>query len=147
MPVRPDFYYAQIALTTLPQKADYLLRYSESLPIAIVEAKDEDHSVGAGLQQAMGYAEKLGLLFAYSSNGHGYDEWDFTTNTQRTFSMEEFPKPEELWQRLCEFRSLDANRPVNPLLSPYWRDPTGKKVMRYYQEVAVNRTIEAILKG
>ena len=131
----------------LPQKADYLLRYSESLPIAIVEAKDEDHSVGAGLQQAMGYAEKLGLLFAYSSNGHGYDEWDFTTNTQRTLSMEEFPKPEELWQRLCEFRSLDANRPVNPLLNSYWRDPTGKKVMRYYQEVATNRTIEAILKG
>lgn len=131
----------------MPQKADYLLRYSESLPIAVVEAKDEDHAVGAGLQQAMGYAEKLGLLFAYSSNGHGFEEWDFTTNTQRSLGIAEFPTPEELWQRLCAYRALDANRPVNPLLHPYWRDPTGKKMMRYYQEVAVNRTIEAILKG
>ena len=130
-----------------PQKADYLLRYSESLPIAVVEAKDEDHAVGSGLQQAMGYAEKLGLLFAYSSNGHGFEEWDFTTNTQRSIEIVDFPTPDQLWQRLCEFRALDANRPVNPLLHPYWRDPTGKKMMRYYQEVAVNRTIEAILKG
>ncbi|HML39859.1 MAG TPA: DEAD/DEAH box helicase family protein [Bellilinea sp.] len=130
-----------------PQKADYLLRYSESLPIAVVEAKDEEHAVGAGLQQAMGYAEKLGLLFAYSSNGHGFEEWDFTNNTQRSIGMTEFPTPEELWQRLCVYRALDANRPVNPLLHPYWRDPTGKKMMRYYQEVAVNRAIEAIVKG
>lgn len=130
-----------------PQKADYLLRYSESLPIAVVEAKDEDHAVGAGLQQAMGYAEKLGLLFAYSSNGHGFEEWDFTTNTQRSLEIGAFPTPEELWQKLCAYQALDANRPTNPLLHPYWRDPTGKKLMRYYQEVAVNRTVEAILKG
>jgi type I restriction enzyme R subunit len=130
-----------------PQKADYLLRYSESLPIAVVEAKDEDHAVGAGLQQAMGYAEKLGLLFAYSSNGHGFEEWDFTTNTQQSLGLNEFPDPDKLWKQLCDYRALDANRPVNPLLHPYWRDPTGKKNMRYYQEVAVNRTIEAILKG
>ena len=130
-----------------PQKADYLLRYGESLPIAIVEAKDEDHAVGAGLQQAMGYAEKLGLLFAYSSNGHGFEEWDFTTNTQRSLAVDQFPTPDELWKKLCDYRILDANRPVNPLLQSYWRDPTGKKNMRYYQEVAVNRTIEAILKG
>jgi type I restriction enzyme R subunit len=130
-----------------PQKADYLLRYGESLPIAVVEAKDEDHVAGAGLQQAMGYAEKLGLLFAYSSNGHGFEEWDFTSNTQRSLVADQFPTPEELWKKLCDYRILDANRPVNPLLQPYWRDPTGKKLMRYYQEVAVNRTIESILKG
>lgn len=130
-----------------PQKADYLLRYGEALPIAVVEAKDEDHAIGAGLQQAMGYAEKLGLLFAYSSNGHGFEEWDFTSNTQRSLGVDEFPTPDELWKKLCDYRILDANRPVNPLLQPYWRDPTGKKMMRYYQEVAVNRTIESILKG
>jgi type I restriction enzyme R subunit len=62
-----------------PLKADYLLRYGASLPIAVVEAKDEEHLSGAGLQQAMGYAEKLGLYFAYASNGHGFEEWDFTT--------------------------------------------------------------------
>lgn len=130
-----------------PVKADYLLRYSESLPIAAVEAKDEEHAVGAGLQQAMGYAEKMGLLFAYSSNGHGFEEWDFSTNTQRSFGMDEMPSPEALWERLCAIREMDAHRPVNPLLHSYWRDPSGKKLMRYYQEVAVNRTIEAILKG
>jgi type I restriction enzyme, R subunit len=130
-----------------PVKADYLHRYSESLPIATVEAKDEEHPVGAGLQQAMGYAKKLGVLFAYSSNGHGFEEWDFTTNTQRSFGISEMPTPDELWERLCAFRALDAHRPVNPLLHPYWRDPTGRKMMRYYQEVTVNRTIEAILKG
>ncbi len=66
-----------------PVKADYLLRYSESLPIAVVEAKDEEHTPGAGFQQAMEYARKQGLYFAYASDGHGWVEWDFTSNTQR----------------------------------------------------------------
>jgi len=130
-----------------PKKADYLLRYSESLPIAIVEAKDEEHTPGAGLQQAKAYAEKLGLYFAYSSNGHGIEEWDFTANTQHSLPMDAMPAPDELWQRLCAFRQLEARRTANPLLQPYWRDPTGRKQIRYYQEVAVNRVIEQILKG
>ncbi len=130
-----------------PVKADYLLRYSESLPIAVVEAKDESHTPGAGLQQAMEYARKQGLYFAYASNGHGWVEWDFATNTQRELPMDRFPPPEELWRRLCEYRALEANRPANPQLQPYWHDPTGIKQMRYYQEVAVNRVVEAILKG
>lgn len=130
-----------------PLKADYVLRYSESLPIAVVEAKDESHTPGAGLQQAQEYALKQGLYFAYASNGHGWVEWDFTTNTQRELPMDQFPLPEELWRRLCEYRALEANRPANPLLQPYWHDPAGVKQMRYYQEVAVNRVVEAILKG
>ena len=130
-----------------PKKADYLLRYSESLPIAVVEAKDEEHTPGAGLQQAKEYAEKLGVLFAYSSNGHGFEEWDFTTNTQRSLAMADIPTPDALWQRLCEYQALEAHKAANPLLHPYWRDPSGKKKIRYYQEVAVNRVIERILKG
>lgn len=130
-----------------PKKADYLLRYSESLPIAIVEAKDEEHTPGAGLQQAQAYAEKLGLFFAYSSNGHGIEEWDFTMNTQRSLPMNGMPTPEALWQRLCNYRQLEAQRTANPLLQNYWRDPSGKKQVRYYQEVAVNRVIEQILKS
>ena len=125
------------------KKADYILRYQESFPVAVVEAKDEDHDPGAGLQQAKDYAQILGLLFAYSTNGHGIEEWDFTTNTQRTLAA--FPSPEELWARLCAFKALDAARLRNPLLTPYCT--RNGKTPRYYQEVAINNTIEAILQG
>lgn len=125
------------------KKADYILRYQESFPIAVVEAKDEDHDPGAGLQQAKDYALILGLFFAYSTNGHGIEEWDFTTNTQRTLAA--FPSPEELWDRLCAFKALDAARLRNPLFTPYCT--RGGKTPRYYQEVAINNTIEAILQG
>jgi type I restriction enzyme R subunit len=130
-----------------PKKADYLLRYAESLPIAVLEAKDEEHTPGAGLQRAQAYAEMLELEFAYSSNGHGIEEWDFTTNTQRSLGMDEMPTPEALWQRLCDYRALQVQRAANPLLHPYWHDPAGQKRIRYYQEVAVNRVLEGILKG
>lgn len=125
------------------KKADYILRYQESFPIAVVEAKDEEHEPGAGLQQAKDYAQILGLQFAYSTNGHGIEEWDFTTNTQTT--LDAYPSPDELWQRLCAFKALDAARPSNPLLTPYCA--RGGKMPRYYQEVAINNTIEAILQG
>lgn len=125
------------------KKADYLLRFTESFPIATVEAKAEDLEPGAGLQQSKDYAQILGLSFAYSTNGHGIEEWDFTTNTQR--SLETFPSPEELWQRVCAAKALDSARPRNPLLYPYCTQE-GKKP-RYYQEVAINRTIEDIQNG
>ncbi len=125
------------------KKADYILRYEESFPIAVVEAKDEDHAPGAGLQQAKDYALILGLFFAYSTNGHGIEEWDFTTNTQRTLTA--FPSPDELWTRLCAFKALDDARTHNPLLAPYCSK--GGKTPRYYQEVAINNAIEAILQG
>lgn len=125
------------------KKADYLLRYTESFPIATVEAKAEDLEPGAGLQQSKDYAQILGLSFAYSTNGHGIEEWDFTTNTQR--SLTAFPSPDDLWQRLCAAKALDAARPRNPLLYPYCT--TEGKYPRYYQEVAINRTIEAIQNG
>ncbi|MDX2115705.1 MAG: DEAD/DEAH box helicase family protein [Planctomycetota bacterium] len=125
------------------KKADYLLRYQESFPIAVVEAKDEDHEPAAGLQQAKDYAQILGLHFAYSTNGHGIEEWDFTTNTQ--CSLTTYPSPSDLWQRLCAYKTLDAARVRNPLLTPYCTK--GGKAPRYYQEVAINNTIEAILQG
>lgn len=125
------------------KKADYMLRYSESFPIAVVEAKAEDSEPGTGLQQAKDYAQILGLLFAYSSNGHGIEEWDFTSNTQR--SLDRYPTPDELWERLCAFKSLEAGRARNPLLTPYHIQEG--RTPRYYQEVAVNRTIESILQG
>lgn len=136
-------HHAQLA----PKKADYLLRFSESLPIGVVEAKDEDHTPGAGLQQAKEYAEMLGVSFAYSSNGHGLEEWDFTTSAQRSLLMDQMPTPDQLWQRLCAYRMIQAQQSAIPLLQSYWKDPAGRKKIRYYQEVAVNRTIEQILKG
>lgn len=125
------------------KKADYLLRFTESFPIATVEAKAEDLEPGAGLQQSKDYAQILGLSFAYSTNGHGIEEWDFTTNSQRTLTA--FPSPDGLWQRLCAAKALDAARPRNPLLHPYCTKEG--KYPRYYQEVAINRTIEAIQNG
>lgn len=125
------------------KKADYILRYEESFPIAVVEAKAEDLEHGAGLQQAKDYAQILGLSFAYATNGHGIEEWDFTTNTQH--SLDAYPSPNELWQRLCASKALDSKQPANPLLMPYCAK--GGKLPRYYQEVAINRTIEALMRG
>ncbi|MFA7234207.1 MAG: DEAD/DEAH box helicase family protein [Terrimicrobiaceae bacterium] len=125
------------------KKADYLLRYQESLPIGVVEAKAEEFEPATGLQQAKDYAQRLGLLFAYSTNGHGIVEWDFTTNTQTELNA--FPSPEDLWQRLCAHQAITSAMPLHPLLAPYCA--TGGKLPRYYQEVAINRTIEAILRG
>lgn len=125
------------------KKADYLLRYTESFPIAVVEAKSDELEPASGLQQAKGYAEILGLNFAYSTNGLGIEEWDFTTNTQR--SLDRYPSPDELWERLCAYKALNAARQRNPLLEPYCIQ--DGKTPRYYQEVAINRTIECILQG
>ncbi len=126
-----------------PKKADYLLRYSDSFPIATLEAKDESHSPGAGLQQAKEYAQTMELRFAYSSNGHGIEEYDFVTNVQR--SLDRFPSPDELWARLTAGRPTSRAQAANPLLTPYHRE-IGGKTPRYYQEIAINRVVEAVLR-
>ena len=127
-----------------PKKADYLLRYSDSFPIATLEAKDESHSPAAGLQQAREYARTLGVRFAYSSNGHGIEEYDFGTNVRR--NLDRFPSPDELWARLTAGQPISRAKATNPLLTPYHRE-IGGKVPRYYQEIAINRVIEAVLRG
>lgn len=129
-----------------PKKADYLLMYAPEIPLAIVEAKDTQHTVGAGLQQAMGYASSLDVPFAYSTNGKGFVEHDFTTGKERTFSMDEFPTPEELWRRSCMAKGLDTQYGQEIVTAPYYRAP-GVNTPRYYQRNAVNRTLEAIARG
>lgn len=125
--------------------ADYLLFYNGAFPIAVVEAKDESHSQYDGLQQAKDYAEQLKLLFAYSTNGHGIEEFDFTINTQR--SIEKFPSPSELYARFLSFnKTLSAKLDKNPLEYPIYYSPSGKNP-RYYQLIAIQKTIEAILTG
>ena len=81
------------------KRADYILYYKSNLPIAVVEAKDNKHSIGDGMQQAINYADILDLQFAYSSNGDGFIEHDMKSGTEREISLEEFPSPEELWNR------------------------------------------------
>ncbi|HIC90830.1 MAG TPA: hypothetical protein EYP21_01955, partial [Syntrophaceae bacterium] len=138
------------------KKADYILRYAKSLPIAVVEAKDESHSPLDGIQQAKDYAEMLGVTFAYPTNGHGIEEFDFITNQQ--MSLERFPRPEELWNRYVNWKKdvkflfkmgepgVTWRMSKDPLLHPYYHEPGGKKP-RYYQETAIREIIEAILKG
>lgn len=127
-----------------PQKrADYLLRYTRDFMVAVVEAKPKYKKPGDGLQQAKEYAEILGLKFAYATNGEGIIEFDYTTGLEK--EIESFPSPDALWKRFCAAESILDDSVKQRLLSPYHHTPG--KTPRYYQEIAVNRSIEAILKG
>ena len=136
----------QVTMRGKPKKADYVLSYTPDLPLAIVEAKDTNHSVGAGLQQAMGYAESLDIPFAYSSNGMGFIEHDFFTGKERNLGMDAFPAPAELWARYCSAKGIAAGQAASTITTPYYYEHGGNSP-RYYQRIAVNRTIEAIAKG
>ena len=127
------------------KKADYLLSLDDNLPIAIVEAKDNNKPLGGGMQQAMEYAQILDLPFAYSSNGDGFLEHDFITNTERELSLDEFPTPEELKKRWLESKNFTAEQ-LSVVSQPFYSDPYTYEP-RYYQRIAVNRTVEAIAKG
>jgi type I restriction enzyme R subunit len=126
-----------------PQKrADYLLRYTRDFPIAVIEAKAEYLSPGTGLQQAKDYAEILGLKFAYATNGHGIIEFDYLTGLEQEITR--FPAPAELWERLAASQGLDEGK-QNRLLTPF--NHLSGKSPRYYQEIAINRAVQAILQG
>ena len=132
-----------------PKFADYVLYANKATPIAIVEAKDANHSVSHGLQQAMTYAQMLDVKFAYSSNGEGFAEHDFLTGKERTFAMDEFPTKEELVERYKNGAN-DGNG-LNEQELAIIEQPfcTGQNIFppRYYQRNAVNRTVGAIAKG
>ena len=124
------------------KRADYLLRYTRDIPIAVVEAKADYKAPGQGLGQAKDYAQTLGLKFAYSTNGHGIVEFDFLTGTERT--LDAFPTPDELWQRLKSNQGISDDQEAK-VLSPGYHSPG--RTLRYYQEVAVNRTVQAVVQG
>lgn len=127
-------------------RADYLLFYKPNIPIAVIEAKDNTHTVGAGLQQALGYAETLRVPFVFSSNGDGFVFHDKTALGERiesNLTLDEFPSPDALWKRYCSWKGL-TQKAEQVVLQDYFdggRDP------RYYQVNAVNAAIEAIAKG
>ncbi|MFV8814477.1 EcoAI/FtnUII family type I restriction enzme subunit R [Aerococcus urinaeequi] len=127
------------------KRSDYLLSYKPNLPIAIVEAKDNKHSIGSGLQQAINYGDILDVPFVYSSNGDGFIEHDMLTGTERELRLHEFPSPKELWNRYKDFHGIDE-RQEEIITEPYYF-AEGDKTPRYYQRIAVNRAVEAIAKG
>lgn len=129
------------------KKADYLLSHlAGQMSLAIVEAKDEEHTIGDGMQQAMDYAEILHIPFAYSSNGHGFIEHDFLTGTEREISMAEFPTPDELWNRYIAYKNYNANQ-INIITTPDYFDPMTKMVPRYYQRIAIDTTVQKVAEG
>ncbi len=125
------------------KRADYLLRYARDFMIAVVEAKAAYKLPGDGLQQAKNYAEGLGLKFAYSTNGHGIVEFDFTTGKER--ELESFPGPAELWQRFRAAERIADDETAGKILTP--ANAAVGKGQRYYQEIAINRALQAILQG
>lgn len=131
------------------KKADIILYYKSNIPIAVIEAKDNKHSVGAGMQQGLDYAEILDIPVAYSSNGDGFLEHDRTKSTgqiETELSLENFPAPEELWLRYKKFKGIETSEQERISSHDYFIDGSGRKP-RYYQQIAVNRTVEAIARG
>ena len=130
------------------KRADYILYYKPNLPLAVIEAKHNNHGIEDGMQQALEYAEMLDLPFAYSSNGDGFIEHDRTViegTVERELTLDEFPSPENLWQRYCAWKGI-KNENQYLIIQDYYTDISGK-ALRYYQTKAINRTIEAIAKG
>ena len=124
------------------KRADYLLRYTRDLVLAVVEAKTDYKAPGDGMQQAKDYAQILGLRYAYATNGHGIIEFDFSTGLETPRA--DFPRPEELWARLRADQKL-TDAQLDPVLAPY--NLQAGKIPRYYQDLAIRRVVQAIAQG
>lgn len=127
------------------KSADYLLFHKNNYPLAIVEAKDATKEVAHGIQQAIDYARILDVPFAYSSNGMGFVEHDMKKGTERQLSMAEFPTPEELWNRYKG--NYEITESVEEIIKQPYFYREGINRPRYYQRIAINRTVEAVAKG
>ncbi len=130
------------------RRADYILVYKPNIPLALIEAKDNNHAVGDGMPQALDCAETLDIPFVYSSNGDAFLEHDRTVTTgavTREIPLDQFPTPAELWARYCKAKGLVAAEQV-VAIQDYFDDGSGK-TPRYYQRIAINRTVEAISRG
>lgn len=151
--IRCEYYYTagkinvreNIAQRGKGKKVDYLLSYKANIPIAIVEAKDNNVLASHGIQQGMDYAQDLDIPFAYSSNGDEFYEHDMITGEERTIPMNEFPTPKELWERYLKEKDITPDQ-ESLITEPYYFMDINK-TPRYYQRIAINKTIEAISKG
>lgn len=127
------------------KRTDYLLYYKSNRPIAVVEAKKYSENVGKGMQQAIEYAEILDIPFAYSTNGQAFLEHDMFTGKEKEILMEDFPIPEELWNRYKNGKDINEEQ-EKVMNEPYYYQ-LGEKHPRYYQRIAINRTVDAVAKG
>lgn len=127
------------------KRADYILLTKENYPIAVVEAKDYNHTPSDGIQQAIDYAEILDIPFAYSSNGEAFVEHDMLTGKERTIENDNFPTPLALRARLQEHKRLTMEE-QDIIDVPYYTDSDSFEP-RYYQRIAINRTVEAVARG
>jgi type I restriction enzyme R subunit len=131
------------------KRADHIIYFKPNIPIALIEAKDDGHSLGAGMPQALNYGEILDIPFVYSSNGSGFLEHDRTglgPTVERELTLDQFPTPAELWQRYCQWKDIDTPEARQVVEQDYYFDGSGK-APRYYQLNAINRVIEAVARG
>ena len=127
------------------KSVDYLLSYKNNLPLAVVEAKANKFSIGSGLQQGIDYAKTLDVPYVYSSNGDGFIEQNLLTGKVKELKLEEFPSPEKLYQRYLVDKGINQQE-EKVMLEPYYYSP-NYKTPRYYQRIAINRTVEAVASG
>jgi type I restriction enzyme R subunit len=131
------------------KRADYILYYKPNIPLAIIEAKDDNHQLGDGMQQALEYAEILDIPFVFTSNGTGFrfhDKSGTSEQIERDIPLDCLPSPQELWKRYKKYRNIEAPAAEAVVAQDYYSDGSGKSP-RYYQLNAINRTMEAIAKG
>jgi type I restriction enzyme R subunit len=131
------------------KRADYILYYKPNIPIAIIEAKDNKHSVRAGIQQALDYARILDIPCVFSSNGDGFLFHDRTatdSNIETEIDIDNFPTPDQLWEKYKRYKGIETPAAEKIASQEYFFDGSGRKP-RYYQQIAINRTVEAIAKG
>ena len=131
------------------KRADYILYYKPNIPIAIIEAKDNNHSIRSGIQQGLDYARILDIPCVFSSNGDGFLFHDRTAtdgSIETEISLDDFPTPEQLWQKYKKYKGIETPEAERIVSQDYYFDGTNRKP-RYYQQIAVNRTVEAIANG
>jgi type I restriction enzyme, R subunit len=130
------------------KRADYILYYKPNIPVAIIEAKDNTHTIGAGMQQALEYASILDIPCVFSSNGDGFIFHDRTStdNIEKKLTNTQFPSPLELWEKYKQYKGIETSDQEKIASQDYFFDRSGKSP-RYYQQIAINRTVEAISRG
>jgi len=133
----------------IPKRVDYILYYKPNIPVAIVEAKNNKKALSSGIQQALDYSNMLDIPIVYSSNGDGFYEHDKTLSNEqieRELSLDNFPTPDELWKIYKKYKGIDTPNKEKIVSQDYYFDGSGRSP-RYYQQIAVNRTVEAIANG
>lgn len=131
------------------KRADYILYYKSNIPVAIIEAKDNNHSIRSGIQQALDYARILDIPSVFSSNGDGFlfhDRSKADAGIETELDLSSFPSPEDLWNVYKRYKKIETAEAEKIVSQDYYMDGSGC-APRYYQQVAINRTVEAIAKG